>query len=109
MYAGLNIDPRHIGDLCMTDPITVSIPTALRPQVGDQASVDTLGSTVGEVLDTLREQYPEFGERLFKSDNELNRFINVYVNDEDIRFLENLNTSLSPGDEVSIVPAIAGG
>lgn len=93
----------------MADQITVTIPTALRPQVGDQASINVPGATVGQVLGTLRTQYPEFGQRLYKSDNEINRFINIYVNDEDIRFLDNLNTAVNPGDEVSIVPAIAGG
>ena len=93
----------------MADPVTVTIPTALRPQVGDQAIIDVPGGTVGEVLGTLKRQYPEFGQRLYKSDDELNRFINVYVNDEDIRFLENLDTPLKGGDELSIVPAIAGG
>lgn len=92
-----------------TATITVSIPTALRPQVGDQATVDAPGATVSEVLGHLKTQYPEFGQRLYKGDNELNRFINVYVNDEDIRFLENLDTPIKPGDELAIVPAIAGG
>ena len=76
-------------------PVTVLIPNALRPQVDDQAS--------------LSGQYPELGKRLYKAENELNRFINVYVNDEDIRFLDNMDTALNDGDEVSIVPAIAGG
>ena len=93
----------------MADHVTVTIPTALRPQVGDQASIDVAGSTVGDVLGTLKTKYPEFGQRLYKSDTEINRFINIYVNDEDIRFLDNLDTSVKPGDEVSIVPAIAGG
>ena len=77
---------------------TIRIPTPLRPQVDNQ-----------EILATLTGKYPELGKRLFKTDNELNRFINVYVNDEDIRFLENLDTPLKANDEVSIVPAIAGG
>ena len=93
----------------MADNVIVHIPTALRPQVGDQESLEVTGPTVGDVLGSLQNQYPEFGKRLYKSDGELNRFINVYVNDEDIRFLDNLNTPLNPGDEVSIVPAIAGG
>ena len=93
----------------MADQVSVSIPTALRPQVGDQATIDAPGSTVGEVLDKIKQDFPEFGQRLFKSEDELNRFINVYVNDEDIRFLDNLNTAVQPGDDVSIVPAIAGG
>ena len=61
------------------------------------------------MLATLTKKYPELGKRLYKSENELNRFINVYVNDEDIRFIDNLGTALKDGDEVSIVPAIAGG
>lgn len=92
-----------------TNAITVQIPTALRPQVGNQAAVQAEGSTVGEVLSGLKAKYPEFGQRLYKTDTELNRFINVYVNDEDIRFLDNLDTPVKPGDDVSIVPAIAGG
>ena len=93
----------------MAETVSVSIPTPLRPQVGDRATVDAPGSTVGEVLGQLKQDYPEFGQRLFKGDDEINRFVNVYVNDEDIRFLDNLNTAVKPGDDVSIVPAIAGG
>ena len=96
----------------MAQNVTIHIPTALRPQVQDQETIEVdggPGTTVGDVLGSLRSQYPEFGNRLYKSDAELNRFINVYVNDEDIRFLENLKTPLKAGDEVSIVPAIAGG
>jgi molybdopterin synthase sulfur carrier subunit len=93
----------------MSDTVTVMIPSALRPQVGDQESLDVAGGTVGEVLGSLNTQYPDFGKRLYKAENELNRFINIYVNDEDIRFMENLETPLNAGDEVSIVPAIAGG
>lgn len=90
-------------------PITVQIPTALRPQVDNQASVDIDGDSVKTVLGTLCSQHPELGQRLYKGENELNRFINVYVNDEDIRFLDNLETALKEGDEIAIVPAIAGG
>lgn len=93
----------------MSDQITVQIPTALQPQVGDQASVNATGATVGEVLGTLRAEYPEFGQRLYKGENQLNRFINVYLNDEDIRFLDNLDTPVKTGDELAIIPAIAGG
>lgn len=89
--------------------ITVQIPTALRPQVKDQSTVAVAGATVGEILGQLRTQYPEFGQKLYKDDKTLNRFVNVYVNDEDIRFLENLETPVKPGDDVAIVPAIAGG
>ena len=93
----------------MAERVTVRIPTALRPQVGDNESLEVDASTVGEALGNIKAQYPEFGQRLYKSEDELNRFINVYLNDEDIRFLENLETKVSGGDELSIVPAIAGG
>jgi sulfur-carrier protein len=93
----------------MADTVTVRIPTALRPQVGDQESLEVAGGTVGAVLNSLNTDYPELGKRLYKSETEINRFINVYVNDEDIRFMDNLDTALKGGDEVSIVPAIAGG
>jgi len=89
--------------------VTVLIPTALRPQVEDQDSIAITGTSVKEVLGSLTGRYPDLGKRLFKSENEVNRFINLYVNDEDIRFLENLDTAVKPGDELSIVPAIAGG
>jgi MoaD family protein len=93
----------------MAENVTVHIPTALRQQVGDQETVELSGSTVGDVLGTLTGQYPELGKRLYKSEGELNRFINVYVDDEDIRFLNNLDTELKGGEEIAIVPAIAGG
>ena len=89
--------------------VTVLIPTALRPQVDNQESLNVDGGSVREVLDSIGRQYPELGKRLFKAKNELNRFVNIYLNDEDIRFLENLETALKPDDELSIVPAIAGG
>jgi MoaD family protein len=93
----------------MADNVTIHIPTALRQQVDDQDTIEMTGGTVGDVLGTLAGQYPELGKRLYKDDNELNRFINVYVNDEDIRFLNNLDTQLKGGEEIAIVPAIAGG
>lgn len=93
----------------MADTVTVRIPTALRPQAGNNSSLDLTGASIREVLGSLTSQYPELGDRLFKEENELNRFINVYVNDEDIRFLDSLDTLIKSGDEVSIVPAIAGG
>lgn len=89
--------------------IPVAIPTALRGQVDGKAQIDVAGETVKAVLQSINTQYPELGKRLFKTEGELNRFINIYVNDEDIRFLENLDTPLKAGDELAIVPAIAGG
>jgi len=93
----------------MAGTVTVQIPTALRPQVDNQAELEVAGDTVRAALAQITGQYPELGKRLFKGADELNRFINVYVNDEDIRFMENLDTALKAGDEVAIVPAIAGG
>ncbi len=93
----------------MSDTINVLIPTALRPKTGDNETLAIAGKSVREVLASLTATYPELGKQLFKSENEVNRFINLYVNDEDIRFMENLDTPLKGGDELSIVPAIAGG
>lgn len=90
-------------------PITIQIPSALRPQTDGNATVDVEGATIKEALASLTAAHPDLGNRLYKSEGELNRFINIYVNDEDIRFLENLDTPVKPGDDVSIVPAIAGG
>ncbi|MEO0514487.1 MAG: MoaD/ThiS family protein [Planctomycetota bacterium] len=89
--------------------LAVEIPTALRPQVGDRESVEVSGGTVGELLGKLKADYPDFGAKLYKTDTELNRFINIYLNDEDIRFLDNLDTPVKEGDQLAIVPAIAGG
>ena len=93
----------------MADTVTVRIPTALRPLTGANKSVAVAGATVREVLGTLSEQFPELGQRLFKAEGELNGFINIYLNDEDIRFMSDLDTAVKPGDSVSIIPAIAGG
>lgn len=93
----------------MPDTINVLIPTALRPKAGDNESLAIAGKSVREVLASLTATYPDLGKQIFKSANEVNRFINLYVNDEDIRFIENLDTPLKGGDELSIVPAIAGG
>jgi len=92
-----------------TTLIPVAIPTALRAQVEGQSELQVGGETVKAVLESINQQYPELGKRLFKTEGELNRFINIYVNDEDIRFMDNLDTGLKVGDEVAIVPAIAGG
>jgi molybdopterin converting factor small subunit len=86
----------------------VRIPTPLRPHAGDKDSVEAEGGTVGEVLRHVVTEHPALRERLFDGE-ELRRFVNVYVNNEDIRYLEELDTAVAPGDEVSIIPAIAGG
>ncbi len=96
----------------MSDTVTVLIPTALRPQAGNNEKLSLPGQSIRQVLAGLTGQYPDLGKRLYKNgsaDGGLNRFINIYVNDEDIRFISNLDTPVKAGDEVSIVPAIAGG
>ena len=93
----------------MADKVSVHIPTALRGHVGDQAKLDIEGATVREVLDHLVEKHPGLRGRLLDDGGEVNRFVNVYVNDEDVRFLENLGTALDAGDTVTLVPSIAGG
>lgn len=87
---------------------TVRIPTPLRPHAGGKDRVEAAGTTVGEVLTNLGRDYPALVERLFEG-AELRRFVNVYVNDEDIRFLDDLATPVADKDDVSIIPAVAGG
>jgi sulfur-carrier protein len=89
--------------------VKVRIPTPLRTFTNGVDIAEIAGANVGEVLRALSAKYAGIDKRLFKQPGELNRFVNVYVNDEDIRFLENLNTAVKDGDDVSIVPAIAGG
>jgi sulfur-carrier protein len=89
--------------------VKVRIPTPLRTMSGGLDVAEICGLTVGEVLNTLVGKYEGMDKRLFKQPGELNRFVNIYLNDEDIRFLDNLNTPVKDGDEISIVPAIAGG
>jgi molybdopterin synthase sulfur carrier subunit len=86
----------------------VRIPTPLRPQAGGLDRVEAAGSTVGEILGHLASQHPALRERLFDGE-ELRRFVNVYVNNEDIRYLDDLATPVAENDEVSIIPAVAGG
>lgn len=89
--------------------IKVRIPTPLRPVTGGRSEVEGNGATVQEVLRDLDARFPGFAGRIFAEDGSVQRFINVFVNDEDIRFLEGTATRLSDGDELSIIPAIAGG
>jgi len=90
-------------------PILVRIPTPLRSVTKGAAEVTAAGDTVAAVIDHLDQSYPGLRERLLDETGDLRRFVNVYVNQEDIRFLEGKKTVLKDGDEVSIVPAIAGG
>jgi sulfur-carrier protein len=89
--------------------VTVRIPTPLRAVAKGNADVQAKGDTIEDVIGDLERQFPGLRERLVDESGELRRFINIYVNQEDIRFLENKATVLKDGDEVAIVPAIAGG
>lgn len=89
--------------------IRVRIPTPLKKLTGEQDILLASGNTVGEVIQWLIETYPGLKERLRDEQGELRRFINIYVNEEDIRFIENLQTPVKDGDQISIIPAIAGG
>ena len=93
----------------MADKVSIRIPTVLRTHVDGKAKLDMAGATVGEVLKGLLDAHPTLKGRLMDDQGEVNRFINVYINDEDIRFLENLETPVKDGDSVMIVPSIAGG
>ena len=88
---------------------TVRIPPVLRPQTGGQPEVEAAGSDVGEVLRALTAEHPGTEEQLFGEDGDLNRYVNVYLNDEDVRVLDGLGTSVKEGDTVVILPAMAGG
>lgn len=89
--------------------ITVRIPTPLRKLTGGADEVSAEGATIAELIDHLEKTHPGLKERLCDESGEIRRFVNIYVNDEDVRFLDGRNTSIKDGDEVSIVPAIAGG
>jgi molybdopterin synthase sulfur carrier subunit len=90
-------------------PVLVRIPTPLRAVTMGAGEVQAKGDTVADLIEDLERQYPGLRERLVEEGGEIRRFINIYVNEEDIRFLQGKKTSLKEGDHVSIVPAIAGG
>ncbi len=87
----------------------VLIPTPLRPYAGKQAALELAGTTVGEALSTLTEQHPDLRRHLFTEEGKLRSFVNVYVNDEDIRYLQRENTPIGDADTLAIVPSVAGG
>lgn len=89
--------------------VKVLIPTPLQKLTHDQATVECDGSSIAELLDALEQSCPGIKARLCDDKGELRRFVNFYVNSEDIRFLDGIKTPLKEGDEVSIIPAIAGG
>ena len=89
--------------------VTVRIPTPLQKLTNNQGEVQAEGTTIQEVLANLEQQFPGIKERVYDEQGNLRRFINFYVNNEDIRFLKGETTAVKAGDEISLVPAIAGG
>ncbi len=92
----------------MSVQVRVEIPPPLRPDAGGQAVVEVAATTVGESLAKLFEIHPAMGSKLFEN-GKVRRFVNIFVNREDIRYLENLATPVKEGDEIGIIPAVAGG
>lgn len=89
-------------------PVRVQIPTPMREHTEGQATVEAAGATVQAALEDLGRRYPGITTRLFQ-DGKVKQFVNVYLNDEDIRYLDNLSTAVKDGDELAIIPAVAGG
>jgi sulfur-carrier protein len=89
--------------------VEVRLPTVLRNQAGGAAAVSVDGATVGEVLSKLVAEYPGMAGQVLTEEGTLHKFVNVYVNDDDVRYLEGLDTAVPDGSEVSILPAVAGG
>jgi molybdopterin synthase sulfur carrier subunit len=89
--------------------VTVRIPTTLRPLAGGNSEVSVEGGTVGEVLGALDASHPGFTDRLLDEDGKLRKFVNIFVADDDVRFLDGLDTKVPDGETVAIIPAVAGG
>ena len=90
-------------------PVEVRLPTLLRPAVDGRSSVSVDGSTVGAVLRALVAEHPSLGGQVLTEDGSLHKFVNIYLNDDDVRYLDKLDTAVGPSDVVSILPAVAGG
>jgi molybdopterin synthase sulfur carrier subunit len=89
--------------------VVVRIPTVLRAAMGGQATVTTNGATIAEVLGSLTATYPAVSTQLLDGDGALHRFLNVYLNDDDVRYIGGLGATVADGDEVTLLPAVAGG
>ncbi len=90
-------------------PVRILIPTPLRPFTNAQSAVTAEGGTVGDALKSLTTEFGDLRNHLYGSDGRLRSFVNVYLNDDDIRYLKREQTPLSPGDTISIIPSVAGG
>ena len=90
-------------------PVTVQIPVALRAYADNKDSIELAGATVAQVVGTLGQNYPKLKPHLFNDKGALRNFVNVYLNDEDIRYLKRTDTPVTDGDVLTIVPAVAGG
>ena len=90
-------------------PVDVKLPTLLRVHTGNAPSVTADGSTIGEVFQELTQRYPGLAGNLVDDDGNLHKFVNVYKDDDDIRYLDGLDTKVADGDVISILPAVAGG
>jgi len=90
-------------------PVEVRIPTVLRQNAGGQATIQANGSTIGEVMQDVVMQFPLMAGKVVTEDGALHKFVNVYRNDEDVRYLERLDTTVADKDVISILPAVAGG
>ncbi len=90
-------------------PVEVHLPTVLRVHAGGERTVHAEGATIGQVLGALVATYPGLSGQLLNDDGTLHRFVNVYLNDEDVRFLGGLETPVNDGDTVTVLPAVAGG
>ena len=89
--------------------VQVRLPTVLRPHAGGSATVEAEGETVGQIVESLVATYPAMAGQIVTEDGNLHKFVNVYKNDDDIRYLDKLDTKVTDGDVVSILPAVAGG
>ena len=93
----------------MSVSVSVNLPTVLRVHAGGTKTVEAEGATVGEALRDLEAKYPGLVGQVINDEGALHKFVNVYVNDDDVRYLSSLDTPLGPSDEISILPAVAGG
>lgn len=90
-------------------PIKVNVTSVIEKFVGGQRSLESEGKTIDELIQAINKKFPGFANQLLEENGELRRFVNIYINDEDVRYLGGLSTELKDSDEVSILPALAGG